>query len=85
LEELDEESDVSVFPNPASNTITIETDNRLQISDYRIYNSSGQLIFESFNNSNQSYIIDISHLTTGIYTIQLSGAQGSRYHKFCKQ
>ena len=57
---------LKIFPNPASNILTIKTDNQT-IDENRIYNLTGQIILKQRPSGNQ---IDVSALPTGLYVIE---------------
>ncbi len=62
-----------VFPNPASNFISILIDNSFeQLNRVEIYDSFGQVVLVS----QQSTLIDISELSCGLYFIRAFGKQG---------
>ncbi len=59
----------TLYPNPVTEILNIKT----KLTNYNIslYNINGQLI-ETKNNLQESYLFDLSTLSTGIYFIQLS-------------
>ena len=59
--------EVEIYPNPASNQITITN---AQNSELYIYNIAGQLI-KTIDNSDNKLDIDISNLADGLYTIKI--------------
>lgn len=66
VEELEDVS-VQIFPNPANDFITVNTDASLTMKGYKIYAASGQLVAESNAELMNQQNIDISALTTGVY------------------
>ena len=58
---------ISVYPNPAVNTITI-TSNFGYINKFKIINVLGQTVINGSLSSNQ---IDVSNLKRGVYLLQL--------------
>jgi hypothetical protein len=58
-------SNFSVFPNPVSDNLMINTDTPI-IQCTAIYNSLGQIVYKSDINN---HAIDVSGLTTGVYWI----------------
>ena len=72
--------EVQIFPNPASDKLLINT-NGLRYDRYSIINNLGQTIAEHPLDGNETTII-IRSLTPGIYTIRLSGEDGSITKKF---
>jgi len=74
---------LSVYPNPASNILTIEL-SIPDIAEYKIYDITGQLIHQSTIKT-PTTTIDITSLAVGIYVIQLQTQQGVVSKKFVKQ
>jgi len=64
-------SDFSLYPNPASNQITIETQNTIEIKEITIYNSLGQRMISSLETN-----INTSQLVSGIYIVNIFTDQG---------
>jgi hypothetical protein len=81
---------VRVFPNPTQDNLSIHTiapvDQDLNIL---IYNSMGQLILYKLVagvNRSQTQIMDVKHLTPGIYIMEISSSDGNRQTlQFVKQ
>jgi hypothetical protein len=69
----------SVYPNPGSNLLTVESD--LQVDAIEMVNMQGQVVY----NSKQVGTIDISGLSTGIYIIKLHTAEGVYRQQVIKQ
>ncbi|MDX2361671.1 MAG: T9SS type A sorting domain-containing protein [Crocinitomicaceae bacterium] len=60
---------LTLFPNPSSNTLNIGGIGATQMVDIELRNSSGRLILNYRNAIDHS--IDISHLATGVYFIAI--------------
>lgn len=74
----------ALFPNPTQSTLNIRL-NIAQKVNFRIINGMGQLVKEGFV-SEQEKTIDVSHLSKGIYSIQLFNKQESfGQQKFLKE
>jgi hypothetical protein len=58
---------ISSFPNPASDKITIDAPEELRNSDLVIYNVSGQIVYQIILQSGKN-IIDVSGFSEGIYS-----------------
>ena len=77
------QSNISIYPNPASTHITIDYDNFNAMSSYTlvIANSIGQTVFTAPINQQTSYI-DISKWTgNGIYYVQLIDTRNNTIEK----
>jgi len=73
---------VTLFPNPAEDTITISSE--IPLDTYRIYSVTGALVFEGkLENSLQQ--IDVSQLNSGIYFLQLDSGDQRTTQKFIKK
>lgn len=69
VQELEENSMIDIFPNPASNALSIKSDNTIQ--NVRIFSLDGKEILN--NQPNSSRIdIDLSQWSTGIYFAQIT-------------
>ena len=71
---------IEIYPNPATNFITINATNS-NIETVQIVNITGDVVVESRTNSNQ---VDVSHLPTGVYFVQLFSTKGVNSLKFVK-
>ncbi len=74
------ESAISLFPNPATNQLTINA-NGTNLEGVRIFNLTSQLVLETKLLTNT---IDISHLTTGIYFAEIKTKAGSVMKRWVK-
>jgi hypothetical protein len=61
----------SIFPNPASDQITIETNESLMGSEFAIYNSIGKSVLKGSITSKET-IVDLNDLATGIYILRIN-------------
>ncbi|HLV39083.1 T9SS type A sorting domain-containing protein [Xanthomarina sp.] len=64
-------SQFSLYPNPAKNQVTIKLQEGLELKNVNIYNTLGQFI----STSNEK-VINTSHLSTGLYLLQIETNQG---------
>jgi len=71
-------SQVTVFPNPSNNFITIQSSTEL--GAITIYNALGEIVLQTKSKNTQEQI-DVSKLPTGIYTIKVQGG----YSKLIKE
>lgn len=77
-----ENNKLQLYPNPASNELNFQIDD--VSTDYKIsiYNTLGSLVYESENQlSNSNNSINISHLNTGIYLVQIIDSENRIYQK----
>ncbi|MFZ4786323.1 MAG: T9SS type A sorting domain-containing protein [Flavobacteriales bacterium] len=71
---IDEETiwNINIYPNPASEILNIETASNEPVQ-LQLFNTQGQLIYENKNTTISRMNIDISYLSSGLYTICLKG------------
>ncbi len=72
---IDENNGLSllVYPNPASDVISIDNSNR-QFTSFRIFDLTGKLLMVEDGNNEALQQIDISHLNSGMYIIEAFSA-----------
>ena len=78
------ENDISIFPNPASDALTITFDGNTTGISAGIYNTTGQLLSTTAITGNTT-VINVSALPAGVYYIRIGGATGYGIDKFIKQ
>lgn len=67
---------VSIFPNPASDVLTLRVDYPLK-GHWQIFNALGQEVFkQDLIHLQQEYVISVDQWTTGIYYYRVSDDQG---------
>lgn len=71
---------ITVYPNPAKNYVTINTNGIVQGEyDVMIYNIQGQLVLSQRNNTNAT--LNISELANGMYILKLYSGEHIGYKK----
>ncbi|MFA4853356.1 MAG: T9SS type A sorting domain-containing protein [Bacteroidales bacterium] len=79
------ESNIAVYPNPATNNITIESPQQPIFVHYaEILNIQGQLI-KSFASSSNKTSVDISTFPNGMYFVKMKTEKGIAMKKFVKE
>ena len=81
IKEINNASTVTVYPNPATDNITIETP---QTAVIEITNIQGQLI-KTFNATANKTNIDVSALPGGVYVVEVRTEKGVEVRKFIKE
>ena len=77
-----EDNAISVYPNPASHSIQIQSGN-IQISNVEIFSLTGKKVFQQ--TAQHFDQVDISSWSNGIYLVKITSAQGQIYQtKFIK-
>jgi M6 family metalloprotease-like protein len=73
-EKLMSSSNINIYPNPTNGNITIELHRSLQEGSVLLYNSSGDLVFETpFSNVQNILSYDFSQFSDGIYILRIIG------------
>jgi hypothetical protein len=75
-------SKIILFPNPATNQITIRNHDQKTLGSISIYDMSGKMIYKKFIGSSQT-IIDVENFSAGMYYIRSHQLQAAI--KFVKQ
>ena len=74
-----------IYPNPFKDTINISGIEHITTLQYRIYNSSGVIIInESGDIVNGKLSVNLKHLTSGVYIIEILGGPKKEIHKMIK-
>ena len=71
-----------LYPNPAKETVSIQSKDGIGINSIEIYNNIGQMILSTTNASNA---IAISNLASGIYFVKVNTDKGTANTKFIKE
>ncbi|MDO9255859.1 MAG: T9SS type A sorting domain-containing protein [Bacteroidales bacterium] len=74
-------NNIVIYPNPASNNITIESNERATIE---IFNMQGQLI-QGISTNSPNTNVDISAFPDGVYVLKAKSGKGIVTKKFVKQ
>jgi len=72
---------LSIYPNPAKNNLTIDNTSSLQISDAKLYNIIGKDTGIRLEGDN----LNIASLPAGIYFLTLTTSEGSTTRKIIKE
>lgn len=65
------DNNISVFPNPVRENLTVQLDHNYLTIDINIYNELGQLVKQLNRKKTNTVIIDIDSFTNGIYHIHI--------------
>ncbi len=82
-ENVSENIQVNIYPNPFAETIRIFTNSATEKFTLHIYDLNGKEIFKK-NIENQENTIDLSDLISGIYFLNVSGSDFNHYQKIVK-
>jgi hypothetical protein len=76
IAEIDTET-IRMFPNPASESVTMLID---QGSEIQIYNQTGQMVFVRYNSANRE-IVKLENFETGIYLVKIISGNYTYHEK----
>ncbi len=77
-------SGVAVYPNPATNTLNINSTNS-SINSYEIYDIQGRLIESSNFTAVNEFSVNLEAYKTGMYMVKIFSNEGSYTQKFLKK
>jgi sugar lactone lactonase YvrE len=75
---------VTVYPNPVSNSLQVSFSGNIQNAMVEIYNMIGESVKQVSANSNQ-VSINISDLSEGVYSVRIQTNEGTEIKKIIKQ
>ena len=61
---------LNIFPNPASNIVTIKMDDEIEIENVEIYNLIGKKVISENVNNQKNIELNVSNLSKGIYVVK---------------
>lgn len=73
---------LKVYPNPVKNNITITSSLSFDVQTISLYDMTGRNVFTTTENTR---ILDLSHLHDGMYTLMLTTTIGTASYKIIKQ
>lgn len=77
---------VKLFPNPATDNVTLTFDADLSNSSLKVYDVTGKVVYiTSTESAMNTIVIPVSNLNTGIYTIQMTSKEVNHSLKFVKK
>lgn len=68
------ENNITIYPNPATDIVTISNPTAIQLESFLIHDTQGRIVKKSFSTSES---IDISSLQNGIYFITIKSLEGA--------
>jgi hypothetical protein len=83
IDNIDIASEILIYPNPVKNELTIEASAVINIKNFEILNSLGQVIYKT--NMLEKNVIQMSEFSCGVYIIRFNKANSFLFKKFVKQ
>ena len=78
VQSIDFDSDVSVYPNPATSIVNLDL-KQYDVSEIRMINSNGQVMFEMKQGESEYKSIDVSSYDSGMYILEFTRNNGQRH------
>lgn len=86
LNELDDNSSITVFPNPANHQISIDLSGLKNTTNLQVIDATGRVVLEQTSlQAGRIETVEIDHLKTGLYFMILNNGESQRMEKFIKQ
>ena len=73
---------MNIFPNPATNSLRVDCSKNIEIHNIKVLDLNGRIFNVAYDTNN---IIDISHLSTGLYLILIHTDTGVLTKKVLKK
>src|SRR5690554_1248574 len=73
---------VTLYPNPTTDLVTIESAKHLTMEQVTVYNVLGQNVYQDKPMSRSKHAIDVSKMASGVYTIHVQTNDGVIIRKF---
>ena len=83
INEVDRSADLTIYPDPATDHITITTGTALHDYMLQVVNISGQVLYPVVERSERGLLrIDVSSLQSGTYILHIRSAEGTMTKRF---
>jgi hypothetical protein len=77
IDELELESGVNVYPNPAQNQVTVDFTDVVTVRSIEVFDVQGRMVsFEKVNRSTKRELLDIANLREGMYYLRITAEEG---------
>ena len=71
LDELEMDSEMIMYPNPANSQVSIKLSSRVDNYSIQIFNMLGERVFDKSLKGNESNAFDLSEFTSGTYWVEI--------------
>ena len=75
----------NIYPNPATNVVTITNNENRLVNQVTIYDNTGKLINTQSFNEQAEIQLNVEHLASGTYMLHLQTAEGTAVKKLVKK
>lgn len=76
------DNNITIYPNPATSVIHIDTKHEKEIKALIIYNNIGQVVYKD---NSSIFEINVTQFESGYYTIAIETDSGTEFKKFLKK
>jgi len=83
LNEIDDVNDISIYPNPATNLVTIDW--KGELTKIRITDSKGRVLNTVDHPSGETHQLNIANYSAGVYYVQVESQYGTSVYNVIKQ
>lgn len=73
---------LSLYPNPARETATIENKGNIKLQEVTVLNILGQVMYSEKATNNEKHQLDLSRYASGVYTVRILTDKGFVVRKF---
>jgi len=73
---------LTLYPNPAKDNVLIESKKEMNMEELTVFNVLGQVVFEDKKVNSNKYQLNVSKLSSGIYTVRINTNKGMVIRKF---
>ena len=80
VDTFNETNDFTIYPNPSTDLININSINNQSFTLVKVYDLSGKMLIESSDNK-----ISVSNLSRGVYLLKIMTESGELTKKFIKK
>ena len=77
---------IYVYPNPFSETFTVETNEMTKLISLEVLDATGKLVYadSDFGNEKNQKIINLTSLSQGVYVCRITGTTGVQITRLIK-
>lgn len=82
IKQMDDAKELTLYPNPAKDLVIVENLGNLDLKKITVYNIIGQTVYNANAENKMKHKIDVSKLTSGMYTVRIETSGGMVVRKF---
>jgi hypothetical protein len=82
VEELGLSSRLTLYPNPTASDVTVETQGGVMMESITVIDNLGKVVYQVTPTDKVNYLVNVSHLANGFYTMLIHTDNGVAMKKF---